>query len=235
MRQVVEESRRPDPLKVNAKKGFAEKLQEAEQTLKDQGYDDNFAYQVNASLPPLETYKDVVDHLDNRKAVYTLVIGMDDDKRETEMVTLDYNKKIGDFDVYGEKIDEITDNTDYSNQFWKVGGVNDYLDRENVFKVLEEGFPLQAAARIEAGMEEPVSVGWFYRAPLDNTLEFGYQCFIGREGPDQEELGFDKHLEETLSKLSGKSEEKRNMHPLSSREQNILHDLEDELRKSNII
>ncbi len=210
-------------------------LEEAEKNLRDQGYNKNFAYQVNASLPPLETFEDVKNHLDEREAVYVLVMGTDGDNRETEMVTLDYDWEKGDFDIYGDKIDQLVENSGYSNQFWNVGSVGQYADKKQAYQVLENGFPLQATARIEAGLEEPVTVGWFYRAPLDSTLEFGYQCFNRREGPTIETGNEDKLLEETLAKLTGQGEEKRNEHPISYEEQEVLRGLEDEMRDLNII
>jgi len=236
MKQVVDDSRRPEPLSVRAEYGFEEYLEEAEQNLESQGFGlEGFVYQVNASLPPLESYEDVKSHLDGRNAVYVLVMGTDGEVRETEMVTLDYDWEVGNFDVYGEKIDELIDSTGFSNQFWSVGGVNDYIEREDAFEALRNGFPLQATARIEAGLEEPVSVGWFYRAPMDNTLEFGYQCFKRREGPNAEELENEELLDETLSKITGQNEEKRNEHYVSSEEQEVLLDLEEEMRELNII
>ncbi|MFB6116160.1 MAG: hypothetical protein ABEK10_01495 [Candidatus Nanosalina sp.] len=106
---------------------------------------------------------------------------------------------------------------------------------------------VQATAAVDAGLEsqraemgfQPIRVGWFYRAPMNHEMQFGYRAFPNREFQHDEEKDYESSeedlAEDLLGRITGQRDDETNIHKLEDEEITVLQDLEEEMQERGLL
>lgn len=234
MKRIIEDERRPEPLTVYTDKESLEAaVTDAEEALAQDGYTDSPRYQVGVTLPPIDSSDEIKQHLESSPCFYFLMDASNGDHRRNERVYPSFSyENLDTVTEMMEDVDEAVDDAGYDINFWQIGGVQTPYDQETVPEHADE-MEIQALARLDT--DELITIGWFYRAPMDKTMEFGYRAFPDREFQpgdydDAEEGGM-----AALKQIMGEREAERNEHDLSHDEVEMLYDIEEALLAHDIL
>ena len=196
MKRTISEERRPEPLEVYVDRDSVKsEMVDVTDELSSQGYGDDFMYQVRTIAPPVDETENIVDRLGDN-FVYVLVRGLGDEGVNDEQFRVDYDLgNVEGFRDTTETIDDVVDDLDYDLDYWHIGSVS--TSARSGAEVADEldGMEVQATAAVDAGLEsqrgdhgfQPISVGWFYKAPMNHEMQFGYRAFLNREFQHDEE------------------------------------------------
>lgn len=234
MKRIIEQQRRPEPLEVYTDpEEVADELDDAVASLADQGYDEAHRYQVNLTLPPIDEPDELEQIMENRDCFYLLTDATDGDHRRNEMRYPAFTYE--NLDVvtdYMERIEDAVDDAGYDINFWQVGAVETPYEKDAVPDVAQE-IHAQAMARLDT--DESISIGWFYRAPMDTTIEFGYRAFPNREFQPAEYDDPEESVDAVLRQITGQREDERNEHDMSEEELAMLYDIEEALLAHDVL
>jgi hypothetical protein len=110
-----------------------------------------------------------------------------------------------------------------------------------------KGLEINAVAQMDAGLEaqrgamgfQPISIGWFQKAPMDDETQFGYRAFTNREFQQDEEKDYEQDAEDLaedlLGRILGMRDDEINEHDLTDEETKVLTELEQEMNMKNLL
>lgn len=234
MKRIIEQDRCPEPLRLYGDTDDVESLlDEAITSLEEQGYTSAPRYQVGLTLPPVDDPEEIQQYLEDRPSFYVLTDASDGDHRRNERVypAFEYENLDAVTDMMG-RIGEAVEDAGYEINFWQIGGVETPYEREEVASHAET---MEAQALAHLDTDESISIGWFYRAPMDNTIEFGYRAFPNREFQPENYDDPEASVEAVLRQITGQREEERNEHDLAEDELTMLYDIEEALLEHDVL
>ena len=248
MKRTVSEDRVPEPLEVYVDtEQLKSEMVGVTEDLSSQGYGEDFMYQVRTVAPPIDETEDILDSF-GENFVYVIVRGVGDEGVQDEQFPVDY--ELGSVDGFQETagdIDSVVDGLDYDLDHWHIGSVS--TSARSGAQVADEldGMEVQATAAVDAGLEsqrgemgfQPIRVGWFYRAPMNHEMQFGYRAFPNREFQHDEEKDYETSEEDLakdlLGRITGQRDDETNIHELEDEEIRVLQDLEEEMQERGLI
>lgn len=248
MKRTVSEDRVPEPLEVYAdtddvKEGMVDLMDD----LSDNGYDENFIYQIGFVAPPVEEHNSIIDTVEEN-SLYVNVTGVDNEgARDGACFYPDYRLENADtFEQTAQKIDEVVDDLGYESEFWHISSVaTSAVSGSQVADELK-GLEINAVAGMDAGLEaqrgamgfQPIRIGWFQKAPREDQTQFGYRAFTNREFQQDEEKDYEQDDEDIVEDLLGRSlgmrDDEINEHNLTGEETQVLTELEQEMNRKDL-
>lgn len=248
MKRTISKDRRPEPLEVYVDRDQVKsEMVGVADELSSEGYGDDFMYQVRTIAPPINETENIVDQLENN-SVYVLVRGAGEKGVKDEQFRVDYHLgNIEDFQEVVQDIDAAVEELEYDLDHWKVGSVSTSARSGSQIADELDGMEIQATAAVDAGLDsqrgdqgfQPVSIGWFYRAPMNHEMQFGYRAFPNREFQHDEEKSYEgsRHQlsEDVLGRITGQREDEINLHNLTNEETDVLLDVEEEMQRHDLI
>ncbi|MFB6214045.1 MAG: hypothetical protein ABEJ07_05795 [Candidatus Nanohaloarchaea archaeon] len=246
MKRTVSRERVPEPLRVSVdKEDVKADMLDASGKLSSNGYGEDFMYQAGFISPPVDGGKDIVEELGSG-SVYVTLAGIDDvGSRRTEQVYPDYTLEgVAGFEDVAGDIEQVVDSLGYDLEFWQVNSVSTSAQSESAVAEQLEGMPLQATAAVDAGLEsqrgeqgfQPINIGWFYTAPMNHDMQFGYRAFPNREFDNDLQGKRDEEVVvEILGRLTGERDSETNLHDLSGEETRALVELEEEMNGAGLL
>lgn len=249
MKRTISEDRAPEPLEVYAdtddvKDGMVDLMA----SISDEGYDENFIYQIGFTAPPLEDTDSIIDSVED-DSIYITVTGIDEEgKRYGDQFFTDYRLENTDsFERTAKTIDEVVSELGYELEFWHLSSVA--TSNVSGSQVADElsGLEINAVAKVDAGLDaqrgdtgfQPISIGWFQKAPMADQTQFGYRAFPNREFQHDEEKDYEQDeedpVEDILGRITGVRDDEINMHHLSEEEIEVLSDLEEEMNRRDLL
>ncbi|MFB6191508.1 MAG: hypothetical protein ABEJ64_03700 [Candidatus Nanohaloarchaea archaeon] len=247
MKRTVSGERVPEPLRVSVdKEDVKADMVAASGKLSSMGYGGDFMYQAGFISPPVDEGEDIVEELGSG-SVYVTLAGIDDvGSRSTEQVYPGYTLEgVAGFEDVAGDIEQVVDSLGYDLEFWQVNSVSTSAQSGSAVAERLDGMPLQATAAVDAGLEsqreengfQPINIGWFYTAPMNHDMQFGYRAFPNREF-DHEGLQGKRDEEvvvEILGRLTGERDSETNLHDLSGEETRALVELEEEMNRAGLL
>lgn len=247
MKRTVSQERRPDPLELYVDTGEVkdEALTVAD-SLSSQGYGEDFMYQVGTVAPPLTGSEDLIEGIGDNFA-YVTVRGVGDEGVRDEQFAVDYglSNKNG-FRRTVEGIEDAVEATGFELDHWSIGSV--MTSSTSGLEAVEalEGMEIGATAAVDAGLEsqrgdagfQPITVGWFRKAPMNSEMQFGYRAFPNREFQHDEQKNYeasDDLVEDILGRVTGLRDDEVNMHALDDSELEALLELENEMQDKGLM
>lgn len=249
MRRTVSRERRLDPLEIYVdSESVKSKMVDASERLSSEGFGENFIYQAGSIAPPIYCTEDIVERLGGNFA-YVTITGFDEDgRRMDEQFQAEHSLgNTAEFERVAEEIDDVVVELDYDLDYWRIGSVS--TSAVSGAEIVDEldGMQIQATAEVDAGLEaqrgergfQPISIGWFYKAPMDKEMQFGYKAFPNREFQKDSEKNYERDeenlAEDLLGRITGQREEERNDHNLSINEIEVLKKIEDGMQRKGLV
>lgn len=246
MKRIVSSDRVPEPIGVSIDEdSIKDEIVDISEELSSHGYGQDFMYQLGGIMPPAEDSSSIVENLD-RNAIYVNVLGSGEEGRKTEQFYPEYTiEGIEYFQDVANQIEQVVDELGYDLEFWSVSGISTSACSGSEIVDNFDDIGLQATAAVDAGLEsqrgkegfKPIRIGWFYRAPMDKTMEFGYRAFPNREFQYSPEDYEDSNelINDVLARITGNREEETNEHNLYEEEISVLRDLEEGLQSQGLL
>jgi hypothetical protein len=248
MKRTVSPDRVPEPLEIYVEADSVKSdMVDVTEELSSAGYGDDFMYQVGSVAPPIEETQDIVERLSGNFA-YVTVRGVGGEGVQDEQLPVDYRlRNTEKFREVTEEIDEMIGELGYDLDHWQIGSVSTSASSGSQVADKLQGMEIQATAAVDAGLDsqrgemgfQPIRVGWFYKAPMNHQMQFGYRAFPNREFEHDNEKGYDDSgedlLEDVLRRLTGARDDEVNMHGLEEEEVDVLRDLESEMQARGLL
>ena len=248
MKRTVSEERRPESLEVYVDRDSVKsEMVDVTDGLSSNGYGEDFMYQVRTVAPPIDETENIVDRL-GENFVYVIVRGVGEEGVSDEQFPVEYELgNIGDFQEIAQDIDAVVDELDYDLDHWHIGSVSTSARSGSQVAVELDGMEVQATAAVDAGLEsqrgemgfQPIRLGWFYKAPMNHEMQFGYRAFPNREFQHDEEKDYEgagKDLaEDLLGRVTGQRDDEVNKHDLEDEEIDTLLELEEEMQVRDLM
>lgn len=246
MKRTVDISRRPDPLMLDVEtESVKDKVVDLQEKLSEQGCHD-FIYQARCTAPPIDDYNSIVGEVEDN-SVYINVVGSDGERRYSERFSPEYVlESSSEFDETVGRIDEIIDDREYDLRMWRIGGVSTSASSGDGVVDELDGLELSVLADVDAGLEsqtgqagfQPISIGWYRKAPMNPQMEFGYRAFTRREFEHDEEKDYDSGGEiiyDLVGRITGERDDEINNHYLLDEEVEVLRELEIQMQEKNLL
>jgi hypothetical protein len=215
--------------------------------LSSNGYGEDFMYQVRTVAPPIDETENIVDSF-GENFVYVIVRGVGDEGVQDEQFPVDY--ELGNVDGFQETagdIDSVVDELDYDLDHWHIGSVSTSARSGSQVADELDGMNVQATAAVDAGLEsqrgdhgfQPIRIGWFYKAPMNHEMQFGYRAFPNREFQHDEEKDYENSEEELaedlLGRITGQRDDEVNNHNLEDDEVEALLEIEEGMQGKDLL
>lgn len=249
MKRTISQSRVPDPLEVYADTGeLKSEMLDTTEELSSQGYGEDFMYQVRTVVPPVYETENILENFE-RDLVYVVVRGVGDEGVQDEHFSIGH--ELGNTESFRETaqdIDSVVEELGYDLDHWHIGSVS--TSARSGSDVAEEldGMQVQATAAVDAGLDsqrgemgfQPIRLGWFYKAPMNHEMQFGYRAFPNREFEHDEEKDYESGsgqqlTEDVLGRITGMRDDEVNMHDLEKEEIDVLRQVEDEMQEKGLL
>lgn len=248
MKRTISQERRPEPLEVYVDRDSVKsEMVDVTDELSSQGYGEDFMYQVRTIAPPIDETENIVDRLGDN-FVYVVIRGVGDERVNDEQFRVDYDLgNVESFQDVTQDIDTVVEELDYDLDYWHIGSVSTSARSGSQVADELDGMQVQATAAVDAGLDsqrgemgfQPISIGWFYRAPMNHEMQFGYRAFPNREFQHDEEKTYEgsrqQLAEDVLGRITGMRDDEVNFHELSDEEVDALLEVEDEMQEKDLL
>ncbi len=238
----------PEPLEVYADTDeLKSEMVDVTEKLSSEGYGEDFMYQVRTVVPPVDETEDILENFDGNM-VYVVIRGVGEEGVQDEQFSIGH--ELGNTESFrdtAESIDSVVDELDYDLDYWHMGSISTSARSGSEVAEKLDGMEVQATAAVDAGLEaqrgehgfQPISIGWFYRAPMNHEMQFGYRAFPNREFEHDEEKEYtdigEELVEDLLGRVTGMRDDEVNMHDLEEEEVEALRDIEDEMQEQGLL
>lgn len=248
MKRTISESRRPEPLEVYVDRDSVKsEMVDVADELSSGGYGEDFMYQVRTVAPPIDETENIVDSL-GENFVYVIVRGVGDEGVSDEQFSVDYELgNVEGFQETSEEIDTVVDDLEYDLDFWHIGSVSTSSSSGSQVADELDGMDVQATAAVDAGLDsqrgetgfQPIRIGWFYKAPMNKEMQFGYRAFPNREFQHDEEKDYENSEEDLagdlLGRITGQRDDEVNKHNLEDEEVEALLEIENGMQEKDLL
>jgi len=248
MKRTISKERRPEPLEVYVDRGSVKsEMVDVTDELSSRGYGEDFMYQVRTVAPPVDDTEDIVDQLEDN-FVYVVIRGVGDEGLNDEQFRVDYSLgNVEGFQGVTHDIDAVVSELDYDLDYWHIGSVSTSARSGSQVADELDGMEIQATAAVDAGLDsqrgdmgfQPISIGWFYKAPMNHEMQFGYRAFPNREFQHDEEKTYESSqqqlAEDVLGRITGMRDDEVNNHNLEDEEVDTLLEIEDEMQEKDLL
>lgn len=248
MKRTISEGRRPEPLEVYVDRDSVKsEMVDVTDELSSERYGEDFMYQVRTVAPPIDETEDIVDQLENN-FVYVVIRGKGEEGVNDEQFRVDYELgNVEGFQDVIQDIDTVVEDLDYDLDYWHIGSVATSARSGSQVADELDGMEIQATAAVDAGLDsqrgemgfQPISIGWFYKAPMNREMQFGYRAFPNREFQHDEEKTYEgsqqQLAEDVLGRITGQRDDEVNHHDLEDGEVDTLLEIEDEMQEKDLL